>query len=471
MDTVCDYMDKCQKGDRIMNRIALISCSKSKEDKKCTAVEMYSRSPAFRLSYELAKLTADQTFILSAKYGLLGVDDEIEPYDETLADKTEQERKLWSDKVLNDLRQRVSLTDDQFIILAGQKYYAHLLAEISAYWLPLHGLLQGERLEALNRLIDLEKEQDHCKGLHLLFNSIPRMDHQNIQVIPFANGIYIMFEEGESFYGTDRIVRVGTHTGAGNLRNRLNSHYLVPNRHWSIFRKNIGRAILQKEEDPYLDVWNSDQLDSVNLHPTNIEHQNITETAVTEYLQQNVTFVCIPETDQTYRLRLEKGIIATLHNSPEFGPGRDWMGNHSPIAAIRESGLWLKQGLHAAPLTREEYEATKDKVRFGAGIDIIGMNAQNSKAKSTSRSKEVRKTAKLGTAEIREHILDQLELRRKAGETETIIKAGDIKRTLSLGNQTPTICNAMTKKIPYDYEILFAPPKGKSTRLTVRYFL
>jgi hypothetical protein len=471
MDTVCDYMDKCQKGERIMNRIALISCSKSKEDKKCTAVEMYSKSPAFRLSYELAKLKADQIFILSAKYGLLGVDDEIEPYDETLADKTKQERKLWSDKVLNDLKLRVSLTDDQFIILAGQKYYAHLLAEISAYWLPLHGLRQGERLKTLNRLLALEQEQDYCKELHLLFNSIPRMDYRMIQDIPFANGIYIMFEEGESLYGTDRIVRIGTHTGADNLRSRLNSHYLVPNRHRSIFRKNIGRTILHKEEDPYLDVWNRNQNDPANLDPTNIEHQNKTETAVREYLQQRITYVCIPEIEKKTRLRLEKGMISTLHNSPEFGPGREWMGNHSPISAIRESGLWQTQGLRAVPLNQEEYQLIKDKVHSDVYMERMDRLNLNSERKASCLPEKASNIAKMSVVEIREYILDQLEINRKVGETETIIKAGDIKRTLSLGNQTPSICNAMTKKIPYDYEILFAPPKGKSTRLTVRYFL
>ena len=55
------------------------------------------------------------------------------------------------------------------------------------------------------------------------------------------NGIYIMFEEGEFAHGGKRIVRVGTHTGPNNLRNRIAEHYppeeqrseYFPKKYWS----------------------------------------------------------------------------------------------------------------------------------------------------------------------------------------------------------------------------------------------
>jgi len=60
--------------------------------------------------------------------------------------------------------------------------------------------------------------------LHKLFNvqeriTFPFEGKKNI--IP-ANGIYIMFEKGETYQGLDRIVRVGTHTGDNQLYSRLN---------------------------------------------------------------------------------------------------------------------------------------------------------------------------------------------------------------------------------------------------------
>jgi len=51
------------------------------------------------------------------------------------------------------------------------------------------------------------------------------------------------------------------------------------------------------------------------------------------------------------------------------------------------------------------------------------------------------------------------------------LRAGDLQKELGLINATPTVCDAMTKKIDYEYEIIFAPPKGKSTSLTVKYKL
>lgn len=61
--------------------------------------------------------------------------------------------------------------------------------------------------------------------------------------------------------------------------------------------------------------------------------------------------------------------------------------------------------------------------------------------------------------------------KKEAGESSFILRAGDLQKELGLINATPTVCDAMTKKINYDYDVIFAPPKGKSTKLTVRYYL
>jgi len=61
-------------------RIALIQCTSRKKANKCPANDLYSESPRFRLAYALAKLVADKTFILSAKFGLVPEDMFIEPY-------------------------------------------------------------------------------------------------------------------------------------------------------------------------------------------------------------------------------------------------------------------------------------------------------------------------------------------------------------------------------------------------------
>lgn len=241
-----------------MSRIALISCTSKKEYHSCPAVELYSKSPTFRLAYNFANIVADEIYILSAKHGLVSKDTIIEPYNDTLIGKPKEHKKAWSNKVLSQLKSIVSIEQDKFIILAGKDYHEYLTQDIKHYWLPLEGKRQGERQPELKRLIALENETDLCKAVHLLFNMLPRLNYQMISKIPFDNGIYIMFEKGQKFGELDRIVRVGTHTSEGRLKTRLKDHFLTSNKDGSIFRKNIGKALLNKNSDSYLTVWTLD---------------------------------------------------------------------------------------------------------------------------------------------------------------------------------------------------------------------
>ena len=54
-------------------KIAIIGCSKSKQNYACRADEMYTGT-IFQKSYEVAKQITDNIYILSAKYGLLKPD-------------------------------------------------------------------------------------------------------------------------------------------------------------------------------------------------------------------------------------------------------------------------------------------------------------------------------------------------------------------------------------------------------------
>ncbi len=67
-------------------KIALISCVSKKltTKAKAKAKELYI-STLFKLSLKFAfKIKSDNIFILSAKYGLLELEDEISPYNQTL---------------------------------------------------------------------------------------------------------------------------------------------------------------------------------------------------------------------------------------------------------------------------------------------------------------------------------------------------------------------------------------------------
>ena len=203
-----------------------------------------------------------------------------------------------------------------------------------------------------------------CSQLHTVFNQLPHhhfpFDEKRIPL----NGIYILFEKGKIAHNTNRIVRVGTHNGDGRLPSRLKSHFIKENKDRSIFRKNIGRALLNKASDPFLEQWELDitsrearenyQNKVDNNKQKQVEHQ------VSEHIQQNFWFVVFPITKKEDRLFWESRIISTVSWCNECRPSENWIGLHSPKEKIRESGLWLVNELKKQPLSENEFNYLKD---------------------------------------------------------------------------------------------------------------
>jgi len=136
-----------------MKKIILISCVKSKLSHPAKARDLYI-SDLFRSSLAYAhSLKPDKIFILSAKYGLLELDDQIKPYELTLNTMPAAEVKAWSIRVLASLRQKADLKNDLFIFLAGDKYRKYLIPELAHYQIPLEGLLFGQQLREMKRRV------------------------------------------------------------------------------------------------------------------------------------------------------------------------------------------------------------------------------------------------------------------------------------------------------------------------------
>lgn len=207
-----------------------------------------------------------------------------------------------------------------------------------------------------------------CETLHIIFNSLKR--HQfpfDKNLIP-KNGIYILFENGERAHGDfDRIVRVGTHTGKDNLRQRLAEHFLKENKDRSIFRKNIGRALLSRKQDPFIEQWEIDLTTSAAKHryAGQIDSRKLSEieAEVSEVIRKSFTFCVIQVNDKQDRLGLEESIIATVNHCPVCHPSMTWLGDHSPKNHIRESGLWLVQGLSALGMNDQRLEMLEKMVK------------------------------------------------------------------------------------------------------------
>lgn len=81
-------------------QIVLISCVSQKLSQRAKAKDLYV-STLFKLNVRYAKkLKPDDIFILSAKYGLLPLEQEIEPYEQTLNNMPAHEVKQWASQVL-----------------------------------------------------------------------------------------------------------------------------------------------------------------------------------------------------------------------------------------------------------------------------------------------------------------------------------------------------------------------------------
>ncbi len=206
-----------------------------------------------------------------------------------------------------------------------------------------------------------------CHQLHHLFNSLLRHRFPFDDVEIPRNGIYVLFEEGERAHEVDRIVRVGTHKGDNQLRSRLKQHFVNENKDRSIFRKNIGRAILYRDNDPFLEQWEWDltskKAKEQYLPLLDEKKLRETEEKVTAIIQQNFTFVVFEVNDKDTRLKWEEKIISTVSWCDECGPSPEWLGLFSPKKKIRESGLWLVNGLYKDGLTWEELEELARIVR------------------------------------------------------------------------------------------------------------
>jgi hypothetical protein len=200
-----------------------------------------------------------------------------------------------------------------------------------------------------------------CAELHRLAGS------GTVHRFPFdgtslpSNGIYVLFETGESAHGGGRIVRVGTHTGERQLVSRLNQHVVKANKDRSIFRKNIGRALLNKASDTlFLAEWEHDRTSRAGRarfgKEPDVAKRGAIEADVTTYIQGSFRFVVFRADAERDRLHLESRMISTLSLCDDCQPSASWLGMSSPKEKIRESGLWLVNELYKEPLTRPDVE-------------------------------------------------------------------------------------------------------------------
>lgn len=212
-----------------------------------------------------------------------------------------------------------------------------------------------------------------CKWLHHKIDALPLFSYPFDLISLPTNGIYFFYERGEiSGHNSEkqRIVRVGTHRD-GNFRSRIAQHFLLDERKMaftkdqppphdrSVFRKHIGRALLNRARDPYLSVWGkidftTPKIRNTKGHLRDISKEVAIEQVVTQTLRQEFSLSYIEIQDEAQRMGsqgLERALIGTLARCPQCRPSAHWLGRYHPDPRISTSGIWLVHHLRAAPLS------------------------------------------------------------------------------------------------------------------------
>ena len=131
-------------------RVAFVSCGKAKAAGPAPACDFY-RGASVRLSLAYARrvVQADETYILSALYGLVTLDQVLEPYERTLMGLRQKERADWANNVTAAAAPRFRGLAVDAYFLAGADYSFPGLPGW-AWRHPLEGKTQGRRLQFLS---------------------------------------------------------------------------------------------------------------------------------------------------------------------------------------------------------------------------------------------------------------------------------------------------------------------------------
>ncbi len=186
-----------------------------------------------------------------------------------------------------------------------------------------------------------------CHILHQRLSKLPRFCFDGVKEQTLNNGIYIVFEKAMTAHGADRIVHIGTHRSDDGLMRRLDNHLYDKDKDRSIFRKHIGRAILNKRGDSFLTDWNIKRGKNNPAKKTEVEEE------VNKYIIQNLTFTTIPVLGKYERSEMKSRLLSTVKIGTDCVPSQ-WLGCHHTNSTIRKSGLWNIQGLNKTPLSPEE---------------------------------------------------------------------------------------------------------------------
>jgi IS5 family transposase len=338
--------------------LVLVACGKRKLDAAAPAKNLYI-SPRFEKAREFAETYGARWLVLSAKHGAICPEKVIEPYDIDLSSLPPDRKRAWADAVLQTIRNSAE-DASPIVVLATNSYSASLRetferSSLNAIY-PLSDLPEDYMPSFLERVnSNPERLADYLKFYSLLNrlqegrDSIP---FSKVQGKQFAKaGVYFFSDKVEmtrfNFTVANRLVRIGTHgvsKGSKSLLwQRLRTHRGnddgTGSHRSSIFRLHVGKAMLalQREENA---TWGQGSTAGKDIR----DAEELIESKVSAYLG-DLTVTHLPildaasaDSDRSY---IEMNSISLLTGGGALDvPSPHWLGNSSPTAQIRESGLW-----------------------------------------------------------------------------------------------------------------------------------
>lgn len=342
-------------------RVCLIGCSRKKTARKISARDLYV-SDRFRAALSLAERYCDHTFVVSAKHGLLKLDETIPPYDVSIDHLGESSIHAWASSVVDQLEDAVP-NGGQLLLLMENRYSNPISAEIE---------LRSSNLELLAPLRNVEERfiadwheqalayMNRVEHLQRLYEEIERLRSRRGtfllselagQELP-EKGLYIFIDQSEinRWHQSGRIVRIGTHAvSAGSrsllrtrLRNHLGNQDGSGNHRGSIFRLHVGASLMARNSyEMHADQWgNSDEANASTR-----ASEAWLEKKVSDYLAKlEVVVVHIDDeaSKDSLRAKAERQLIALLTENwlPLERPSQNWLGRYSDREAVVRSGIW-----------------------------------------------------------------------------------------------------------------------------------
>jgi len=127
--------------------IVILSCGQRKQAERSRAKDLYT-GPYFRaaLAYATSRVALERIFILSAKYGLLALEDRVDPYELKLG----QPGSVTVEKARQQARQLGLLpVTDVMMVIAGKKYQDFLMGVFeTGFLMPCTGGI-GQQIQWL----------------------------------------------------------------------------------------------------------------------------------------------------------------------------------------------------------------------------------------------------------------------------------------------------------------------------------